>query len=146
MMAGRNAWRVSLVLIMLAVIWGQSLLPGDVSGAESGKVLALVNSLLKSFRIVLDEHAIRKLGHFAEFGLLGITLALYSPKRLANLAWMAAVGYTAACIDETIQMFVPGRSCQYSDVLLDTAGVLTGLAVTGLIIYIRQKKEHPAKS
>ena len=38
-----------------------------------------------------------------------------------------------ALTDETIQLFVPGRSGQVTDVWIDFSGVLTGLVV-GLIL------------
>jgi VanZ family protein len=54
-------------------------------------------------------------------------------------------GATAACIDETIQIFSPGRYCSIVDVGIDTSGVLTGIIVLflGYAVYKRifQKQE-----
>ena len=48
-------------------------------------------------------------------------------------------GVTAAAVasvDETIQLSVPGRTGQLSDVLLDTAGAVTGAAMVLLILWL----------
>ena len=46
---------------------------------------------------------------------------------------------TLAC-DETIQLFVPGRSGRIADVWLDTAGYLTGALLTLLIFRLCRKR------
>lgn len=51
-----------------------------------------------------------------------------------------ADGRRAALCDETIQLFVPGRSGQIADVWLDTAGYLTGALLTLLIFRLCRKQ------
>lgn len=53
----------------------------------------------------------------------------------------AASGVLAACVDETIQRFVPQRHGCLTDVGIDTAGVLTGI-VLFMIAYLINKKQH----
>lgn len=45
-------------------------------------------------------------------------------------------GFLYACSDELHQYFVPGRSCQFKDVLIDTFGVITGIMLSMVIIRI----------
>ena len=54
----------------------------------------------------------------------------------------AVCGFLAACVDETIQLFVPGRGPRVTDVLLDSVGVTCGilLLVAGYTIYQKKKK------
>ena len=52
----------------------------------------------------------------------------------------AESGTLAALCDETIQLFVPGRSGQIADVWLDTAGYLTGALLTLLIFRLCRKR------
>ena len=52
----------------------------------------------------------------------------------------AESGALAALCDETIQLFVPGRSGQIADVWLDTAGCLTGALLTLLIFRLCRKR------
>ena len=52
----------------------------------------------------------------------------------------AESGTLAALCDETILLFVPGRSGQIADVWLDTAGYLTGALLTLLIFHLCRKR------
>ena len=64
---------------------------------------------------------------FAEFGALGLLLGwlfgMLGKKRLPAFA----LGVAAACIDETIQIFVPGRSPGIRDVCIDSCGAAAGM-------------------
>lgn len=117
-----------LLICNLAFIWGNSLLPGQVSGAISDWVKDLLSGLFPSTGADSNNgFLIRKLAHFTEFACLGSLLLWYlgmlgKPKLLAFLP-----GAAAACIDETIQMFVPERGPGIRDVGIDCAGVLTGM-------------------
>jgi hypothetical protein len=45
-----------------------------------------------------------------------------------------------AILDEFIQRFSPGRSSQFSDVVIDTIGVVIGILLVKLVYKIGQKK------
>ena len=70
---------------------------------------------------------LRKFAHFAEFGALGLLLGwlfgMLGKKRLPAFA----LGVAAACIDETIQAFIPGRSPGIRDVCIDSCGAAAGM-------------------
>lgn len=57
-----------------------------------------------------------------------------------SLTRIAKANFTAAfClpfIDETIQLFVEGRSGQITDVWLDMAGIYMGIMITGCLVKI----------
>ena len=84
------------------------------------------------------DHPVRKTAHATEYAILGILLfgALYQTKeqkrRTAVLSW--GIGTVYAATDEIHQLFVPGRSGQVSDVLLDSSGVATGVIFLLLLI------------
>ena len=142
MIASRKHLRTATVLLILnlAVIWGNSLLPGEISGAISGFFRDLIALILPVDGAPGDGHGLlRKLAHFTEFASLGmiltwLTVLLAKPGALALVG-----GFSAACIDETIQMFVPDRGPAFTDVLIDTSGVLTGLILLLLIRHWRRK-------
>lgn len=121
----------------LLVIWGHSCIPAAQSGAESGAVLTVVQQLLPQ----MTNHLLRKCAHFAEYAVLGV-LAAAALRTGARFSWPAALlpGTFAALCDETIQLFVPGRSGRIADVWLDTAGYLTGALLTLLIFYLCRKR------
>jgi VanZ family protein len=66
---------------------------------------------------------LRKIGHAAEFALLGALLA-----RAIGSAWPAfALGVLYAISDEVHQAFVPGRQGSPLDVAVDAVGVACGV-------------------
>ncbi|MBB1503242.1 VanZ family protein, partial [Candidatus Saccharibacteria bacterium] len=53
------------------------------------------------------------------------------------------LSFLYACTDEIHQIFVPGRSAQFRDVLIDTLGASFGTLIAYLIIKLITKiKEH----
>ncbi len=68
---------------------------------------------------------LRKLGHFAEFGVLGALLL----RALGNAPVAVVLGSLYALTDEAHQAFVPGRVASPLDWTIDAAGVLAGVAV-----------------
>jgi VanZ family protein len=66
---------------------------------------------------------LRKIGHAAEFALLGALLA----RALRSDALAFAFGVAYAVSDEIHQHFVPGRVGAWYDVLIDSVGVLLGI-------------------
>lgn len=138
-----------LLAAILAFIWGNSALPGKTSGALSGWVGQLLSRILPFLTTESGLHILRKLAHFSEFALLGMILCWLFCMTMERKAWKFFLpllcGAAAACIDETIQIFSPGRYCSIVDVGIDTSGVLTGIIVLylGYAVYtrIRQKQE-----
>lgn len=127
----------------LLVIWGQSCMPAVHSGAESGALLTVVQRLLPH----MTDHILRKCAHFGEYALLGV-FAAAALRTGAHFSWPAALlpGTLAALCDETIQLFVPGRSGQITDVWLDTAGYLTGALLTLLLFRLCRKRPKQRKT
>ncbi len=131
------------LLLLLCLIWGNSLLSGTTSGQISGGF----SSWLGQFIPFLSPDSpnghlfLRKAAHFSEFLLLGVTCTclLRSIGKFHPLAALAACACTAG-IDETIQLFVPGRCGALTDVLLDCTGAAVGVFGLTALLYIRRKK------
>jgi hypothetical protein len=51
-------------------------------------------------------------------------------------------GFLVACVDETIQMFVPDRGPGIRDVAIDTAGVFVGIALFSLVYFMKNRGSH----
>lgn len=128
----------SVLLVLL--IWGNSLVPGTGSGSLSLSVL----HILKGAFAVLGVHApwltnlvIRKCAHFTEYLLLGICLsnALDScrVREPGTLTLLVALLAAVPSLDETIQLFVPGRVGAITDVMIDCCGAAVGLALHCLV-------------
>ena len=119
---------ILLLICNLAFIWGNSLLPGEISGAFSDWVKSILARLFSvSDQSSAGRGLLRKVAHFTEFTALGICLAwlhgMLRAGKLRPFLW----GVLAASVDETIQRFVPDRGPSVKDVCIDSAGVLTGI-------------------
>ena len=139
----------SSLTLLLIFIWGNSLLPGHISGAFSDWVKEILANLLPFLFTGSDANAggglLRKLAHFTEFAALGACLSWFYAMLTANhrrqRLFAGLSGILAACIDETIQRFVPQRNGCLTDVGIDTAGVITGIVLL-TIAYLINKNKH----
>lgn len=139
------AGRVLFTAALIGCIWfifSNSLQIAEVSEGSSGRVLGLMQGVLRRLGLPgaadrLTMHIVRKLAHFSEYMLEGFLLMLclrvYIRHFFKHVSWPILGGLLTALTDETIQLFVPGRSGQVTDVWIDFSGVLTGLVV-GLIL------------
>lgn len=123
-----------LSLVIVGFIFYNSSLPAVQSDNASHLLASLIAGLAAKLQVTLPtadlNHDLRKLAHFTEFLLLGLTLCnTYSEFHVAN---RTANGYifffslAVAVTDEYIQLFSPGRSSQVTDVLLDFSGAFVG--------------------
>ena len=130
MVCTKNRLRLCVVLLILNLtfIWGNSLLPGEISGAFSDWVKNLLLPLLPpGMESAGGGGRLRKVAHFTEFAMLGMCLG-WLLSMLEKQAWTGVFwGGLAACVDETIQIFVPGRGPGIKDVGIDVLGVCTGI-------------------
>ena len=135
-------WNIILILLLLltlAFIWGNSLLTRAESQEISRGILAEICAALEHVGLHIDpenDHWLRKLAHFGEFGLLGAELCalLFLNRRARPQGFVncAFAGLGVAVADEALQL-ISNRGSQVQDVLLDFAGFLTGLLLCGLL-------------
>ncbi len=120
----------ALLVFVLAFIWGNSLMPATLSQAFSdwvGRILGVLPQ--ESTPDTPGSGLLRKLAHFAEFAALGALLAWRFGMQGKGKILPFFCGAAAACIDETIQIFVPDRGPGLKDVGIDCCGVLTGMVL-----------------
>jgi VanZ family protein len=144
----RRLWQIILFAVLCALwigfIFSNSFQNGTQSGQSSTSVLTRLNAWLASWNIPirLSSFLVRKTAHFLEFTVLGLLLTKEATLLFSHLRLQAIIilnGFLVACCDEWIQSFQVGRSAQWSDVLIDTAGVLFGFAVLQLAIFFMRK-------
>lgn len=128
----------TLIILNLALIWGNSLMTAESSSSVSGGLLDFLSRFLPFLLTEMGHTFLRKAAHFCEFALLGL---LYCGRHRLTKgevpAHLMGFGLAVACIDESIQIFTPGRASSLIDVWIDTAGFALGLVVivTAFTIY-----------
>ena len=99
----------------------------------------------------LVHYLLRKAAHITEFAVLGALLVAdiylwFKPGRTALVISSLLTGAAYAISDEIHQYFVPGRSCELKDILIDSAGVTFGVILGTIVINITKnfslKKPH----
>ncbi len=145
-MRGRRcaaALLAALTLLTVLFIFSNSLKTGAASNAQSGGFIRLLGDLfcLPEELLSLPEFRslVRSAAHFSEFALLGAELAglllLLRARRMAYVGG-ALVSALIAVADECIQIFVPNRTADAIDVLLDTTGALFGGALLLCLFFL----------
>lgn len=147
-----------LTFLWMAVIFSFSANPAEESTQISRSVGRMIGEICisefqewpKERQDVFAEridYPVRKCAHASEYAILGILLWLsiseIAEKKMGLYAFVTGTIYAAS--DEFHQLYVPGRSGQISDVILDASGILIGL----LLIYIlrtgiKRYKKHTA--
>ena len=138
----------ALTVLVIAFIWGNSCVSGETSGAQSGVVTKLLQSILDPKGKIPEDsfhHFVRKTAHFTEFAVLGLLVG--------SLFWMIGrqtgrvffslpvlIVVLVAVMDEYIQYF-SGRGSAVTDVVLDISGAVTGLTMVLLITVLMKKKK-----
>ena len=124
-----------LSLIIVILIFTNSLMNAEVSSSQSGFVLNIFQTVFVWFNITIESDTlslmIRKLAHFLEFFVLGFTLLKgWGLKVLVNIF----IIFLVASFDESIQLFSEGRAFSVIDIGIDMMGGITGILVSKMII------------
>ena len=140
--------RIALLIVtglMLAFIFGQSMLPQSVSAEESGWLTDnVLNPLLNLLGFgPVTNHTVRKIAHVTEFAILSVLLTLCCRGRFIK---SVSIGFVAAFLDESVQLWA-GRGALISDVWIDLIGIAIG-SLIGLAVYriIRCRKNTQKNS
>ncbi len=138
---------LSLVLLCLwmGVIFFFSAQPAKKSSAVSGAVQKKVEAVVKKVFPKLDTNKpktqslmtriVRKTAHFCLYFVLGIfalCTAISFRNKKGVWLWALLICVLYAVSDEVHQNFVKGRSCEFFDVCIDTAGALFSITLVTL--------------
>ena len=163
MTLSKKYWFFTILAIILAVaINGYIIMHSCLDAIESTKasqgVVEVAEEVVNTVspNTITEENYdsfatfIRKaFGHFGLFAVSGIisSLALYlslSPyswcKHYMNVMFSLVFGLFMGILTEMIQLTVPGRSGEMTDVLIDFSGYLLGTLIMGLILFLVIRK------
>ena len=157
-----------LAIVLAVAINGYIIMHSCLDAVESTKassqVVEVAEDVVNTVRpetITAENHDsfatfIRKaFGHFGLFAVSGIlsSLAIFLvlhpfewSKQYINVMFSLVFGLLMGIITETIQLAVPGRSGEITDVLIDFSGYLLGTLILGLIIFLVLKKKRKKES
>lgn len=140
-----------LALVWMCVIFAFSAQTKEESSVVSqGFSYRIVNTTGLLLHLHIDEEQLREIAnaiegfvrkgaHMTEYAILAILFYIWlgrwqlSHRRMACTAAVLTILY--ACSDEIHQLFVVGRAGRVSDVLIDSAGAIIGLA---LFLFIKR--------
>lgn len=137
-----------LTVSLMGFIFFESSLPAESSAQQSSFIANLLGDLATPEGIFW----IRKAAHFTEYAVLGLLLGLLferlalrrieSPPRRVLIRKMLAffTGAVYGVSDEIHQIFVFGRSCELRDIGIDAAGVLFGVLIASLILFLQERR------
>lgn len=150
----------ALALTMNIFIIVQACLNGDASTSSSGLLVNMLKSFINLFNkeTINEENigafttVVRKLiGHFGFFAISGVltTWSIYlvsyylkKYKQYMGIIFSSCFGLFLAGLTELIQSFVPDRSPQVTDVLIDFGGYLLGAGIVILIVFIHLRRKE----
>ena len=136
-----------LLVLNLALIWGNSLVSGSTSGQISGGIMELFMELLRIPADFTDvvHLIIRKLAHLTEFACLAALISwhlrLVKEKRVHQMLLAVLLAMAAALVDETIQLYTPDRGPSLLDVWIDTLGAVLGMTAAQLVCHTNKKNK-----
>ena len=147
-----------LVVIWMLFIFSMSSQNGEVSSNTSGNSIKVVLSIVPKFReqpkevqdnIVESLQLIgRKSGHFIGYMMLGV-LSMLLLLKFKNINKKPLFAFSICVIyaisDEIHQLFVPGRTGQLTDVIIDSCGSIVGIAIVLVFIKLLQIKRNRKK-
>lgn len=138
-----------LVLACMGMIFSFSAQTSDMSNELSS---SLLDDIIRFFAVNANSDTIeflsvfiRKLAHFSEYALLGTLIFLlmragYNVKGKRGVIMPTVFSSCYAVTDELHQLFVGGRSCQVTDVVIDTLGAMAGVLFLLLICTFSERR------
>ena len=138
----------SAVLLWMALIFYSSAQGGTQSGSLSLKITEFIVKIIKKavpeLNVSMDIFHLlfRKASHFFVYFVLGMLVLngflSSGVQRREAFIITCAICFLYAVGDEVHQLYVPGRSGQITDVLIDSAGAFAGSGM--LMIWIAHKQ------
>jgi VanZ family protein len=152
-----QAWLPVLTFAMVFAVESTSYFGADRTSAPLQRVAEAIFGYGVGLHWEVIHHLIRKTGHFMGYGIFclicfrGFWIELQGAvsrltRQLRAYGLAVLVTFLVASADEFHQSFLPNRTGQFSDVLLDTCGGM----VLGLMLFLamqaaedrRQAREH----
>lgn len=129
----KNKISLLLVILWMIFIFVMSSFDATSSSNQSNFIVDIITSIINIKDIGLLSLIIRKLAHFIEYFILGILLINFITRYDKKIIIAILLCIIYATSDEIHQIFVPGRSCQIIDIMIDSLGSIMGIYLYKLI-------------
>lgn len=151
---------IIIILCWMGIVFTFSSQIGKTSTNLSGSIASkLVDIVHKNEDLTSKErtelikeynHVIRKLAHYTIYLIGGVAIISFA-NSLLDHKWKSVLvtvitGFIYASSDEIHQYFVSGRDARFTDVLIDTAGVITGIIIYLIVLAIGNKMKNNKKN
>ncbi len=147
------------VIIWMCVIFMMSHLDGAKSWYLTGEFLTVTKTGSVDNESTYDEKMqrydtgatwtqmvmLRKFAHFAEYFVFAILLMnalLFRTTWKTAVKWTLMIGIMYAIFDEVHQLFIPDRTGNIIDMMIDTTGVVFGLICLKWLKAVRKARIH----
>ena len=128
-------WVLLIIWMIVIFLFSHQAHSGDTTHSILEQIFPFINN---NNDIDILNFIIRKSAHITEYIILSLlTISLlkeYTKEERIIILLSIIISFTYACTDEFHQIFVPGRSGQLIDVLIDGTGVATGTCICLLVI------------
>lgn len=148
-----NILLIGCVLVWMSVIFFLSNRSATYSREDSYHVAKFIGEIFvpnfeklsaaqqKDF-VIKIQYPLRKTAHFVEYLILGALLsgAFWKQRNhLKDTILALGCGVLFAISDEFHQTFIPGRVGHFCDILIDSAGTLTGVLLFLIFLFFKRK-------
>ena len=129
----KNKISLLLVILWMIFIFVMSSFDATSSSNQSNFIVDIITSIINIKDIGLLSLIIRKLAHFIEYFILGVLVINFITRYDKKIIIAILLCIIYATSDEIHQIFVPGRSCQIIDIMIDSLGSIMGIYLYKLI-------------
>ena len=129
----KNKISLLLVILWMIFIFVMSSFDASSSSNQSNFIVDIITGIINIKDIGLLSLIIRKLAHFIEYFILGILVINFITRYDKKIIIAILLCIIYATSDEIHQIFVPGRSCQITDIMIDSLGSIMGIYLCKLI-------------
>ena len=148
----RNTLRIIFTVITILVmvfIFVQSAMPDEQSTQESNLIVEIITGIMQNTHVEVSNldfisYLVRKVAHFTEYTVLGLSLGLTANAYFGTKWWISlsswGFGVLYAMTDEYHQTCVPGRNGSAKDVIIDSMGLVLGVVITYFIFHKKSKE------
>lgn len=135
---------ILLVIIWMVIVFSFSKESGkDSKNTSNNFIKVIFRENITNEKIEKITFVIRKMAHFSLYMFGGMCICLCVTMNFKNNKYKYLISYLIGTIyaltDEVHQYFIPGRSCEIQDVIIDSIGILIGVEIIRGIHYLRFK-------